>query len=75
MRIEEHYLNKSFSLLSSANDYKVKLESQGLKAIVKKRGKFWYVMVYQSNPSILKKLRKGIRGYIKISRGRLIIKT
>lgn len=27
------------------------------------------------NPSILKKLRKGIRGHIKLSHGRLIIKT
>lgn len=29
----------------------------------------------QSNPSLLKKLRKGIRGTVRISRGRLIIKT
>jgi len=27
------------------------------------------------NPGILSRLRKGIRGYIKLSRGRLIIKT
>lgn len=36
--------------------------------------KQWYDV--QSNPSsILKKLRKGIRGHIKLSHGRLIIKT
>lgn len=30
----------------------------------------------QSNPgAIMKKLRKGIRGFIKVSRGKLIIKT
>lgn len=29
----------------------------------------------QSNPSMLKKLRKGIRGYIRLKGGRLIIKT
>jgi hypothetical protein len=29
----------------------------------------------QSNPNILSRLRKGVRGHIKLSRGRLIIKT
>ena len=81
IRIKEHHLNRSFSSLPKAYEFIAELESQGYKAIVRKRGKFWYVMVYQSsekqsNPSsLIKKLRKGIRGYIKLSRGRLIIKT
>lgn len=34
-----------------------------------------YVEKVESNTGLMKKLRKGIRGHIKLSRGRLIIKT
>lgn len=53
--------------------YKAKVTKTGNMS-----GASWFAEVEpdrKNNPSILAKLKRGIRGHIKLSRGRLIIKT
>lgn len=72
---------KRFKTAKAATNYVDKMRGKGHNVAVTSEwpsAKPYIVTVYSnkmSNPSILSKLKKGIRGHIKLSRGRLIIKT